>query len=116
MLNLDCVILARRSSCGALIQQSNEQQIHESSYNENNASNNGYQDPNLSVSSLDIAAIESTYKGHKTKVFVCQSLANLYTCPKISTMSNSVSNWVLTFTGVPVLLLDLGTTRSRTKR
>ena len=107
---------ARRSSCGALIQQSNEQQFQESSCNENNGSNNGYQDPNLSVSSLDIAAIESTYKGHKTKVFVCQSLANLYTCPKISTMSNSVSNWVLTFTGVPVLLLDLGTTRSRTKR
>lgn len=86
-----------------------------SSYEESGDGNN-YQDPNLSVSSLDIAAIESTYKGHKTKVFVCQSLANLYTCPKISTMSNSVSNWVLTFTGVPVLLLDLGMTRSRTKR
>ena len=106
------MITARRSSCGALIQQSNDQKMQESS----NGSNNGYQDPNLSVSSSDIAAIESTYKGHKTKVFVCQSLANLYTCPKISTMSNSVSNWVLTFTGVPVLLLDLGTTRSRTKR
>ena len=91
------------------------QNIFEGTF-ENNGSNNGYQNPNLSVSSLDIAAIESTYKGHKTKVFVCQSLANLYTCPKISTMSNSVSNWVLTFTGVPVLLLDLGTTRSRTKR
>ena len=75
-----------------------------------------YQDPNLSVTPQDVTAIESTYKGHKTKVFVCQSLANLYTCPKISTMSNSVTNWVLTFTGVPVLLLDLGTTRSRTKR
>merc|ERR1712038_161181 len=92
---------ARRSSCGALIQENMDR---------------NYQDPNLSVTPQDVTAIESTYKGHKTKVFVCQSLANLYTCPKISTMSNSVSNWVLTFTGVPVLLLDLGTTRSRTKR
>ena len=57
------MIQARRSSCGALIQQSNDQLIQESTFNENGASNNGYQDPNLSVSSLDIAAIESTYKG-----------------------------------------------------
>ena len=91
------------------------QQIDEDSRFEENMDRN-YQDPNLSVTPQDVTAIESTYKGHKTKVFVCQSLANLYTCPKISTMSNSVTNWVLTFTGVPVLLLDLGTTRSRTKR
>ena len=91
------------------------QQINEDARFEVNVDRN-YQDPNLSVTPQDITAIESTYKGHKTKVFVCQSLANLYTCPKISTMSNSVTNWVLTFTGVPVLLLDLGTTRSRTKR
>ena len=92
------------------------QQINEDARFEENMDRNNYQDPNLSVTPQDITAIESTYKGHKTKVFVCQSLANLYTCPKISTMSNSVTNWVLTFTGVPVLLLDLGTTRSRTKR
>ena len=91
------------------------QQIDEDSRFEENMDRN-YQDPNLSVTTQDVTAIDSTYKGHKTKVFVCQSLANLYTCPKISTMSNSVTNWVLTFTGVPVLLLDLGTTRSRTKR
>ena len=91
------------------------QQINEDARFEENMDRN-YQDPNLSVTQQDVTAIESTYKGHKTKVFVCQSLANLYTCPKISTMSNSVTNWVLTFTGVPVLLLDLGTTRSRTKR
>ena len=98
------------------MQQNNMQQIDEDSRFEENMDRNNYQDPNLSVTPQDITAIESTYKGHKTKVFVCQSLANLYTCPKISTMSNSVTNWVLTFTGVPVLLLDLGTTRSRTKR
>ena len=92
------------------------QQINEDARFEENMDRNNYQDPNLSVTPQDVTAIESTYKGHKTKVFVCQSLANLYTCPKISTMSNSVTNWVLTFTGVPVLLLDLGTTRSRTKR
>ena len=108
------IIVARRSSCGALIQQNNEQTINKPDYEDVESSS--YEDPNLSVSPSDITSIESTYKGHKTKVFVCQSLANLYTCPKISTMSNSVSNWVLTFTGVPVLLLDLGTTRSRTKR
>ena len=64
----------------------------------------------------DVSAIEGAYRGHKTKIFVCRSLANLYTCPKVSTMSRTVNNWVLTYTGVPVLLLDTGTTRSRARR
>ena len=70
----------------------------------------------LRVCREDVQAIESAYRGHKTKVFVCESLANLYTCPKISTMSNTVSNWILTYTGVPVLLLDMGNTKARTRR
>ena len=30
--------------------------------------------------------------------------------------NTAVTNWVLTYTGVPVLLLDTGTTRSRARR
>ncbi|KAK7575799.1 hypothetical protein V9T40_012085 [Parthenolecanium corni] len=46
-----------------------------------------------------------------TWVFVCSSLANLY----YSDSSNEPS-WVLQYTGIPVVLLDTGETRSRNKR
>lgn len=45
------------------------------------------------------------------QVFVCNSLANLY----YSDTSNEGS-WELRYTGIPVVLLDSGETRSRNKR
>lgn len=91
---------------------------YSSDYSDNSRTSAEAQSPVnvLSVTPSDVAAIEGAYRGHKTKIFVCRSLANLYTCPKISTMSRTVHNWVLTYTGVPVLLLDTGTTRSRVRR
>eukprot|EP00094_Tigriopus_californicus_P008076 TCALIF_07773-PA protein Name:"Protein of unknown function" AED:0.24 eAED:0.25 QI:0/-1/0/1/-1/1/1/0/439 len=73
----------------------------------------------LTVSEDDIRAIEGCYRGHKTRVFVCSALANLYNAPRASTRIEAVDgaqSWSLMFTGIPVLLLDLGNTKSRQKR
>ena len=46
-------------------------------------------------------------------------MANLYTCPRSSTRvapAAPCSEWTLAYTGVPVLLLDGGNTKSRLKR
>ncbi|XP_075225588.1 misexpression suppressor of ras 3 [Lycorma delicatula] len=55
--------------------------------------------------------IESCFRGLKTQVFVCSSLANLY-----MGSSTAEQEWQLHFTGVPVVLLDTGETKSRNKR
>uniref|UniRef100_A0A1B6CXN5 WH1 domain-containing protein n=1 Tax=Clastoptera arizonana TaxID=38151 RepID=A0A1B6CXN5_9HEMI len=55
--------------------------------------------------------IESCFRGLKTQVFVCSSMANLYFGSAISDIP-----WELHYTGVPVILLDTGETRSRIKR
>lgn len=68
----------------------------------------------LTVTEADLRAIDTCYRGHKTKVFVCTALANLYKSRK--TLYSSQDNWDLSYTGIPVLLLDTGTTRSRLKR
>lgn len=45
------------------------------------------------------------------QVYVCSSLANLYSRP-----NNENSEWELCFTGIPVVLLDIGEAKSRDKR
>lgn len=45
------------------------------------------------------------------QVFVCESLANLYLGS-----ASQTERWELRFTGIPVVVLDLGETRSRSKR
>ncbi|XP_054262075.1 uncharacterized protein LOC128987905 [Macrosteles quadrilineatus] len=57
------------------------------------------------------AQVESCFRGLKTQVFVCGSLANLY----LGSASNP-GPWELHYTGIPVVLLDYGETRSRNKR
>lgn len=47
----------------------------------------------------------------KQQVFVCESLANLYLGN-----ASQTERWELRFTGIPVVVLDLGETRSRSKR
>jgi len=59
------------------------------------------------------AQVESCFRGLKTQVFVCGSLANLYLG---SATSHSSTPWELHYTGIPVVLLDYGETRSRNKR
>uniref|UniRef100_A0A8D8Y9V7 Misexpression suppressor of ras 3 n=1 Tax=Cacopsylla melanoneura TaxID=428564 RepID=A0A8D8Y9V7_9HEMI len=61
--------------------------------------------------------IESSFRGLKTQMFVCNSLANLYV-GKVSsrTQENNNINWELHYTGIPVIILDTGETRSRNKR
>lgn len=71
----------------------------------------------LTLSAQDLKATESCLKGHKSRIFVCKCLANLYGCPKIHLASNNLPlNWALKFTGIPVLIFDLGNTKSRSKR
>ncbi|XP_046664396.1 uncharacterized protein LOC124357045 isoform X2 [Homalodisca vitripennis] len=57
------------------------------------------------------AQVESCFRGLKTQVFVCGSLANLY----LGSATHN-SPWELHYTGIPVVLLDSGETRSRSKR
>ena len=53
----------------------------------------------------------------KNRVFVCGSLANLYTCPRAPSASavapddSDVAEWTLRLTGIPILLLDAGQTK-----
>ncbi|XP_076343267.1 uncharacterized protein LOC143243302 [Tachypleus tridentatus] len=58
---------------------------------------------------IDIAQVETVFRSHKTLVFVCQCLANLY-------LRKPEEEWQLSLTGIPVLLFDEGETRARTKR
>lgn len=66
------------------------------------------------LSEQDIIQVEVFFRSHKTYVFVCQCLANLYFAT-VDT-SNRPSDWELARTGIPVLLLDKGETRARNKR
>ena len=64
-------------------------------------------------------AIEACFRGHRTAVFVCRCMANLYSSPRSSTRvapAAPCAEWALAYTGVPVLLLDGGNTKSRLKR
>lgn len=63
------------------------------------------------ISEHERLQVEAFFRSLKTQVYVCSSLANLYTG---STAHEG--NWELTHTGIPVLILDSGETRSRSKR
>ncbi|XP_057336738.1 uncharacterized protein LOC130675208 isoform X2 [Microplitis mediator] len=63
------------------------------------------------VTQLEREQLETFFRGLKSQVFVCESLANLY----LGSATQS-ERWDLRFTGIPVVVLDLGETRSRSKR
>ncbi|KAA0198907.1 hypothetical protein HAZT_HAZT004842 [Hyalella azteca] len=67
---------------------------------------------NFAVTNQVVARIETSFRGHKTQVWVCRTMANLYT----EEGDGKNAKWNLKFTGVPVILLDLGETKSRAKR
>lgn len=101
------------------------------------ANDSGIETPTR-ISEKDHMKIQYALMGRKTSIFVADCLANLYIMRKSnfmsrpnSSLSNQQSNgpysgqssassadgeWVLKYTGVPVLLLDLGETKSRDKR
>lgn len=70
-------------------------------------------DDPLAVTDDDVARIETFFRGHKTQLWVCRTLANLYS---EGGAGASHGTWELKYTGVPLLLLDQGDTRSRNKR
>lgn len=70
------------------------------------------EDP-LAVTDEDVSRIETFFRGHKTQLWVCRTMANLYSEGGVGATHGT---WELKYTGVPILLLDLGDTRSRDKR
>ena len=58
------------------------------------------------VNEQDLLQVETFYRSHKTEVYVCGCLANMY----IGGMKSNLSNdeWVFSSTGIPVLVLDTG--------
>ena len=71
-------------------------------------SNSGKFEAEVRVTPQDISAVDSCLRGHRTRVFVCQSMANLYTCPRASTATPSTATstaWTLAYTGIPALIL-----------
>eukprot|EP00096_Caligus_rogercresseyi_P001131 TRINITY_DN1176_c1_g1_i1.p1 TRINITY_DN1176_c1_g1~~TRINITY_DN1176_c1_g1_i1.p1 ORF type:complete len:378 (-),score=74.55 TRINITY_DN1176_c1_g1_i1:1064-2122(-) len=70
----------------------------------------------LTVTERDIFAIKSCFNGYKCHVYSSSTLANLYFSPNTKTGTIRPNRWKLMFTGIPVLVLDSGETKSRMKR
>lgn len=60
------------------------------------------------ITGKEIDQIRLFFSGNKTQVSVCPVMANMY-----QKKGGGNAGWVLCYTGVPVLLQDLGCTRSR---
>ncbi|KAI1307935.1 hypothetical protein HDE_00592 [Halotydeus destructor] len=78
------------------------------------------QPPSL-IDATDMLQIELSLKSHKTFVYVCKCMANLYFTKTDLANGGRVSlprshEWELARTGVPVIIFDKGDTRSRDKR
>ncbi|KAH9369335.1 hypothetical protein HPB48_018344 [Haemaphysalis longicornis] len=75
-----------------------------------------HQDPEDSgrLSEIEVDQVESCFKSHKTYVYGCHCLANLYFTEVAQ--DGTPGRWELARTGVPVLILDKGESRARTRR
>lgn len=62
------------------------------------------------ITEMERQQVETFFKGLKTQIYVCGSLANLYT------KSTQDEDWQLKYTGIPVVILDVGESRARNKR
>ena len=62
------------------------------------------------ITEIERQQVETFFKGLKTQVYVSGSLANLYTKSPMDT------EWQLKYSGIPLVLLDVGEARSRNKR
>lgn len=63
------------------------------------------------ISETERNQIETFFRGLRTQLYVCNSLANLYNSTK-----DNEGNWKFKHTGVPVVILESGDTKSRNKR
>lgn len=70
------------------------------------------------ISDQELLQVEMFFQSHKTTVYVCPSLANLYIRDPVSCNEDDEEEqlWRLSTTGIPVLLLDAGNTRARSQR
>lgn len=58
------------------------------------------------VSEKDLLQVDTFYRSHKTEVYVCACLANLFFGSIKSALNND--QWTFSCTGIPLLLLDTG--------
>lgn len=99
---------------------------HQEEEDEDSSEESELQYKNQELSDQDLLQVEIFFRSQKTSVYVCPTLADLYLSTiEISTLSpankqhpssRTQTNWQLRHTGIPVLLLDSGESRSRTKR
>lgn len=79
--------------------------LSSTSSDSSNSNSVGYE---VRVTPQDVIAVDSCLRGHRTRVFVCRSMANLYTCPRASTATTTTTastSWTLAYTGIPALIL-----------
>uniref|UniRef100_A0A0A9WP91 MICAL C-terminal-like protein n=2 Tax=Lygus hesperus TaxID=30085 RepID=A0A0A9WP91_LYGHE len=77
---------------------------------ESSAASSAGSDNSTELTENERLQVESCFRALNTQVFVCASMANLYSS------KGAEKRWVLQHTGVPVVLLDTGEARSRTIR
>lgn len=58
------------------------------------------------VTEQDLLQVDTFYHSHKTEVYVCACLANMYIGSAKSVLNND--QWTFSCTGIPLLLLDTG--------
>ncbi len=66
------------------------------------------------LSDSEVSQVELMYRSNSTQVFVCSCLANLYWSAAHGRTAGV--DWELGFTGIPVVLLNLGDSRCRSRR
>lgn len=66
------------------------------------------------LTDIEVDQVECCFKSHKTYVYGCHCLANLYFTDVAQ--DGTPGRWELARTGVPVLILDRGESRARTRR
>ncbi|XP_023723107.1 uncharacterized protein LOC111872992 [Cryptotermes secundus] len=101
---------------GLLLQQQNQRRVSsldgsETATDVSSSSSSSTAEERLQVTDQERLQVETFFRGLKTEVFVCGSLANLYWGS-----TSCEGQWELGHMGIPVLVLDSGETRSRNKR
>ena len=62
--------------------------LHSSSDTSDNQSSDENSGGLLTLSSQDVRKTETSIKGHKSRIYVCKCMANLYSCPKLNLCQN----------------------------
>lgn len=103
------------TNCSSSLNSSGKQQTSSAPGNHHQQNSSQMLDEN------ELLQIELNFKAHKTYVYVCRCLANLYFTKTDLINGGRVSSpraheWELNRTGVPLIVFDKGDTRSRPKR